>query len=194
MPIIDGQEYTLLKDYDKGKYCGLTFPGKVTYLRNRVDFILLHPCKLAMVDAMNGQGLILTTAICAGISAASTFLKGMRAPSGSDKEFFMAFVKKYMDKRLQQQISILRITWADWLYKDLRCGLSHDFTIHRGGIEENPQYIVEHKAYGPEICPSQLLADFARGWSKYLDDVKHDGPTKNLGLLFQKRFDNVFHD
>jgi hypothetical protein len=40
--IIEGEDCTLLKDYDKGKYGRLTFNGKVTYLKERVEFILLQ--------------------------------------------------------------------------------------------------------------------------------------------------------
>ena len=83
--IIDGQDYTFLKDYDKGKYRHLSFGGKVTYLRERVELILLRPCRSAMSAAAvetGGMGLVLTTAICATISAASTFLRGRRRPEG----------------------------------------------------------------------------------------------------------------
>jgi hypothetical protein len=195
MTLIDGQQYTLLRDYDKGKYHFLTFKGKITYLRNRVEFILLNPCKSAMANATQSNlGLVLTTATCAGISAASTFLKGKRAQKkGDDRKFFIAFVNQYMDSRLQKPISSLKVTWADWLYADLRCGLAHNFTICRGGIEESTNYL-EETVHGPEICPLRLLEDLAAGWSKYLDDVERDGPSKGLGRLFQNRFDKVFQD
>jgi hypothetical protein len=170
MPNIDGHEYTLLRDYDRGKYQYLTFKGKVAYLKDRVEFILLAPCKLALdTPTQSALGLVLTTAICAGISAAS------------------------MDRRIQKRILKLNVSWADWLYTDVRCGLAHEFTIPRGGIEESSKYI-EEKSYGPEICPKQLLQDFASGWSRYLTDVERDGPSKGHGRLFLRRFDKVFHD
>ena len=195
MTLIDGHEYFLLRDYDKGKYHNLTFEGKVTYIRKRVEFILLNPCKSAMPNtATSDLGLVLTTAICAGISAASTFLNGKkRAGPGEDKKYFLAFIKRYMNPNLQKLISGGTVTWAKWLYTDLRCGLSHSFTIHTGGVEESAHYLQVTK-HGPEICPSLLLADFEAGWIQYLRDVEADGPTKPLGKSFQDCFDEVFHD
>ena len=77
--IIDGHDYTLFRDYDKGKYGFLTSSGRVTYLEARVNLVLLRPCQVAVKDALNNSlGLVLTTAVCAGISATGTFLKGKR--------------------------------------------------------------------------------------------------------------------
>jgi len=191
---IDGHEYTLLRDYDKSKYQHLSFNGKVTYLSARVELILLRPCKSAMSAAAvedGGTGLILTTGICAMISAASTFLKGTQT-SGQDKQAFLEFIGKYMPC-LNDTIRSLGITWAEWLYRDVRCGLAHGFTIERGGIENGLNYL-EETQHGPEISLSRLLEDFAKGWSNYLADVERDGPNNGLGQLFQRRFDEVFHD
>ncbi|OLB41102.1 MAG: hypothetical protein AUH11_00360 [Acidobacteria bacterium 13_2_20CM_57_17] len=81
----------------------------------------------------NDLGLILATAICAGISAASTFYAGREAKRGEDKRFFTGFVTRYM--QLPSQKPNHRIVWVEWLYKDVRCGLAHNFTIMHGGIE-----------------------------------------------------------
>lgn len=191
---IDGKSYTLLLDYDRKSYKYLSFAGKVTYMRERVNLILIRPCEEANKTALQTNlGLILATAICAGISAAGTFLQGQRAPRGQDREYFLAFVRDYMDPRLQNQSSA-GISWAEWLYDSVRCGLAHSFVIEVGGIEyELSNYVLE-RTYGPEINPSLLLADFSDGWSKYLNAVVQDGQGKDLGALFEKRFDEVFHD
>jgi len=191
---IDGIQYSLFKDYDKGKYKHLTFSGKVTYLDARVDRILIRPCASAMKTALQTDlGLILVTAICAGISAASTYLKGQKAPHGKDEEFFLGFVRAYMDPVLQEP-AVGSLTWAEWLYKHVRCGLAHNFTIETGGVEYEASSYVELKSYGPEVRPQDLLADFSRGWSRFLDDVIRAGPGQSLGALFVKRFDEVFKD
>lgn len=192
--LIEGQEYTLLKDYDTGKYHYLSFEGKLTYLRSRVDLILIEPLRKIVPSLLeNTLGLVLTTAICAGISAAGTYLKGRRALRGKDKKYFVDFVKKYMDSRLQQE-AIDQKSWADWLYDDVRCGLAHNFTIMNGGIEVQVRQYVELKQSGPEINPEMFLEDFAKGWSNYLEGVAKAGPSKELGHLFEQRFDQVFHD
>jgi len=68
---IDGQDYTLFRDYDLGKCHLLSYKGKIQYMDARVRLILIDPCKKSMADAQaNYMGLILTTAVCAGISAA----------------------------------------------------------------------------------------------------------------------------
>jgi hypothetical protein len=191
---IDGTEFTLFIDYDRGKYANLSFPGKVKYMRERVTQILLDPCKDAMKTILHNQmGLVVATAICAMISAASTFLKGEQAPGGKDGIFFADFITRYMDPTLQKEFHPGK-KWIDWLYSDVRCGLAHSFAIKNGGVEYEISGYVEVKNCGPEINPIQLLEDFENGWSKYLDDVLKDGPAKELGLLFGKRFDEIFHD
>jgi hypothetical protein len=195
--VINGTDYTLFKDYDKGKYRHLAFPGKIQYLKARVDLIVLNPCKLANRTALQSNlGLILVTGICAAISAAGTFLKGQRAPRGSDEKYFSDFVTNYMAPILQrrQRVGVSQ-TWVKWLYRDLRCGLSHNFTVETGGIEyQVPKYIVVRRRHGPEINPRHLLRDFEQGFCKYLKDVASDGPGKGLGRLFENRFDQIFHD
>lgn len=191
--VIDGHDYRLLKDYDTGNYKHLTFDGRVTYLDARVERILITPCREAMKTPGNDLGLVLATAVCAAISAASTFYKGQRAKkTGEDKEFFTDFVTHYM--RLAQQRSNPGASWVEWLYKDVRCGLAHNFTIMSGGIEYEISSYTALKNYGPEINPQGLLEDFAGGWSRYLADVRTDGPAKELGKKFDKRFNEVFRD
>jgi len=191
--INDGQDYRLLKDYDTGKYKYLTFDGKVTYLDARVKRILMAPCREAMKTPGNDLGLILATAMCAGISAASTFYNGREANSGEDRKSFEGFVRQYM--RLAQQKGHPEGSWVEWLYKDVRCGLAHNFTIKSGGIkyEISPSY-TEVKKYGPEINPLKLLEDFEGGWFKYLNEVRKDSPDRGLGKKFATRFGQFFRD
>lgn len=194
--IIDGVECTLLRDYDQEHkiYHHLSFDGKVKYLHGRIEMILLKPARTAMKEALRTDlGFILTTAICAGISAAGPFLKGRRAPPRKDQQYFLDFVKAYMDPVLQDSIKP-GLTWAEWLYGKVRCGLAHGYAIEYGGVEfEVPNYVLV-KTCGPEMNPEHLLEDFAKGLSKYLQDVAKSGPTGDLGSKFEKRFIEIFHD
>jgi len=198
MLIIDGHEYTLYKDYDRvsGKYKHLSFLGKVTYLDARVRHILIDPLRRIAPDlAQTELGLVFTTAICAGISAAGTYLKGRRAQPGRDKDsdFFLDFVRAYMDSGLREPEADGK-TWAEWLYHDVRCGLAHNFTIMKGGIEVQVTQYVELTPNGPEMNPAHFLEDFAKGWTRYLSDVAAAGSGNGLGLLFEQRFNEVFND
>ena len=192
---IDGTEYALFRDYDCGKYRNLTFSGKVQYLEARVERILISPCRaeVKMLGETN-RGLILVTVICAGISAASTFFNGRQAYGGEGEKVFVDFVKTYMDPILTERRPKGMESWAQWLYKDVSCGLAHGFTIRDGGFEMELKTYVAVKPYGPEINPGRLLEDLARGWSKYLADVRQGGPGSSLGRRFEARFNRIFHD
>jgi len=119
----------------------------------------------------NYMGLILITALCAGISAAGTFLRGKRATKrGEDKEFFVNFIARYMDPVLRDRYPNGG-TWASWLYHHVRCGLSHRFAIDEGGVDLGLKNYVFLTPSGPELDPRHLLDDFAVGWFKYLSEV-----------------------
>jgi hypothetical protein len=56
---IEGQDYSLFRDYDQGKFHFLSDAGRVTYLEERVRLILIEPCRISMKDAeTNYMGLI----------------------------------------------------------------------------------------------------------------------------------------
>jgi hypothetical protein len=194
--MVDGWEFKLLRDEDPGNFHRLSFDGKVTYLEQRVDGILISPCRVAMDDAIATDiVLILVTAICAGISAAAAFLKGNRAGRGEDEPFFIDFVRQYMDPVLTTAGPFGRSSWAQWLYKDVRSGLAHSFTIESGGMRlQDIGCYVKNGANRPEIHTPTLLDDFASGWLRYLGDVRSGGETSDAGQRFQQRFDHVFHD
>jgi len=154
---IRGIEYTLFKDYDKGRYTNLCFADKVTYMHGRVRRILIGPCLEAMKSALKTDlGLVLVTAACAGISAAGTYLNGQQAPPGKDKQHFADFVNAYMNPDLQTA-GPDNMTWTDWLYSHVRRGLAHSFTIDSGGVEYELEGYMEMKRYGREINPHALL-------------------------------------
>jgi hypothetical protein len=196
---IDGHVFQLLRDRDQGNFFRLSFAGKITYLEARVDGILISPCRAELRRALQERtatGLILVTAVCAGISAAGTFLKGSRASRpGEDKSFFVDFITAYMAPVLTSQAPPRFPSWADWLYKDVRCGLAHNFAILTGGMKlEDIGGLVRVAGHGPEIHTPTLLEDFASGWARYLADVRASGENGDLGQKFKRRFDRIFRD
>jgi hypothetical protein len=198
---ICGQKYTLYVDYDRSKFHYLDLPGKVTYMRKRVNRDLVGPCRLALRHQRRlAVGLVVPAAVCAGISAASTFLNGDRAERRQDQTVFVNFVRQYMApdfQRPQKHPNDPRISnFADWLYCNVRCGLSHGFDLEWGHIESRHSlqtYLGISTMRQPQINQDQLLKDFARGWNRYLDEVAAS-PASQLAQKFERRFNAVFHD
>jgi hypothetical protein len=198
--IICGHEYTLYVDYDRGSFHYLDLLGKVSYMRGRVDRDLLRPCRLALrVQRRVAVGLLVPSLICAGISAAGTFLNGARARSGEDRPVFLEFVRRYMHADFQGALTNPSnrtiSTYADWLYAYIRCGLSHAFALEWGHIENSGlgAYLRLSTVGQPQINQDALVEDFARGWERYLDDVAAD-PTAKIARDFSERFGEIFHD
>jgi hypothetical protein len=195
---IDGHRFHLLRDRDQGNFHRLSFAGKITYLEKRVDGILISPCRREFIRAIperSATGMILVTAVCAGISAAGTFLKGRQAQQrGEDGRFFKHFIATYMNPILGYRGPASFSSWADWLYKDVRCGLAHNFTILTGGMKlEDIGGYVRIANHGPEIHAPTFLEDFATGWATYLAAVRSSGPNGDLGRKFARRFHEIFH-
>lgn len=83
--MICGCDYTLYVDYDRGKYGHLDLDGKLTYIRERVCRDLISPCRFLLQSRdCIAVGLVVPGLVCAGFSAAATFLN--RGPStGQDQ-------------------------------------------------------------------------------------------------------------
>jgi hypothetical protein len=194
---ICGQDYKLYVDYDRGKYHYLDLPCKVTCMRARVDRDLVRPCRLGLrYQDRVAVGRLVPGLICAGISAAGTFLDGTR---GNDRVLFVNFVRGYMHHDLQTPLvcpADPRVTdYADWLYKYVRCGLAHGFALEWGHIENSLviAYVGISTSGQPQINQDELVEDFAREWNRYLDAVRA-APADPLALKFGRRFDEIFHD
>lgn len=178
----------------------MDLPGKIEYMRARVHRDLIRPCRLALrYQDRVAVGLLVPGLVCAGISAAATFLNGARARRARDQAIFVDFVRDYMHPDLQQPLTHPTdqnvSTYADWLYRYVRCGLAHGFALEWGHIENFRlgAYINRSAAGQPQINQDELVEDFARGWSRYLDAV-NIAPTGPLARNFEIRFDAVFHD
>jgi hypothetical protein len=140
--IICGHDYRLYVDYDRGEFHRLDLPGKVAYMRARVERDLIRPCRLAIrVQSRVAVGLLVPGLVCAGISAAGTFLNGARAGPRQDRTVFLRFVRQYMHADFQRPLANPNdksvSIYADWLYGYIRCGLSHAFALEWGHIENS---------------------------------------------------------
>ena len=170
-------------------------------MRARVARDLIKPCRIALCFSERIHvGLLVPTLICSGISAASTFQNGREAPWGQDQSYFVGFVHSYMDSIFKKNAADPKKpkddTYADWLYRHVRCALSHGFKLGWGRIEGKKlgAYILAHSPSGePQIDQHRLLADFANGWMAYLAAARAGAGT-TIAVNFGNRFDQLFHD
>jgi len=197
---IGAHAYTLYGDYDRGHYHLLNLDGKTVYMRERVARDLIKPCRVALRFAgCLHVGLLVPTLICSGISAAGTFQNGQEAPPRQDRTYFVGFVHSYMDVIFRKPAGDPgqpNDTYADWLYRHVRCALSHGFKLGWGRIEGRQlgAHILPHPVSGePQIDQHWLLDDFANGWTAYLTAVSA-GTGKDIANKFEARFDQLFHD
>lgn len=197
---ICGFEYTLYRDYDRGSYWRLDVPGKIVYMQKRVSRDLIKPCRVALcASKLMHVGLLVPTLVCSGISAGSTFQKGQEAPPRQDRNCFVEFVHTYMDpifKNVAEDPSQPRDTYADWLYRHVRCDLSHGFHLKWGRIEGRAlgaHICVDSVSKEPQIDQHWLLDNFTAGWTDYLIAVK-TGMGKDIAVKFETRFDQLFPD
>ena len=194
---LHGIRHSLFLDENRGKFQHLkTLDDKIKYIRTRVQLVLFGPCRAVLKEATtNYLGLVVATAICAGISAAGSFMYGdlpkWRGKPVRDADRFKGFVKKYMQGPRGQ---MSKVAWADWLYKSVRCGLAHGFTIEEGGIEIALNEYVRQRRDGPQMNPMRLLDDLDLAWLADLDDVRNEGPQSALGRRFLERFDAIYKD
>ena len=193
---IGRHECTLLLDEDRSILPQLTFGGKVDWLDARVKFALIDPCRAAMRDwHKNDMGLILVTSICAGISAASRFYTcPLPRGKGADKKAFVCFLTKWVGAKFGEEVpGENSLTWADWLYFNVRCGLAHAFTVEMGGFDigmSDPLKLDSQQR--PKVDAEDLLRAFEEGWGNYLAAVRRQGPRGPMGERFERRWDEVF--
>jgi len=186
----------LFGDENRGQFGHLTFEDKVVWIRERVRLVLLNPCRAALEEAeTNYLGLVIATALCAGIAAAGSFMHGnlkkWRRKKVTDSVRFKRFVVAYMVGPRGQMSKVL---WADWLYKEVRCGLAHGFTIEEGGIDIALNEYVLRRPNETQMNPLYLLDDLESAWLGLLDDVRTRGSGSALGRRFLERFDRIYRD
>jgi hypothetical protein len=197
---IGPHDYTLYGDYERGHYHLLNLTGKIVYMKARVARDLIKPCCIALrfADCIH-VGLLVPTLVCSGVSAASTFQNGREAPTGHDRNYFVGFVHDYMDAIFQHNArdpSRPTDTYGDWLYRHVRCALSHGSKLGWGRIQGRKlsAHILPHPVSGePQIDQHWLLDDFANGWIAYLTAV-NAGAGTDIAVKFETRFDKLFQD
>lgn len=189
MPVeIEGQQFSLFKDYDRLKLPALSLRGKVRWFDLRTRLVLVRPLERIRPGRRETRGhprasfmLVFGAVLFNGVEALGSFYRGKRGTH----ETFKDFVHDFMDPRLRPHVDKLR--------DHFRNGLAHGLTIKDGGFEfgvAGPLRV--DPVLGLEIDPNFLLSDFKRARRSYLQRVRTGGPASAIGQAFSKRFHDIF--
>ncbi len=185
---IEGQRFSLFKDYDRLQLPALTYRGKVRWFELRTGLALVRPLEIIRPRRRETKGhprasfmLVFGTILFSGVEAFGSFYRG----KDGNGQTFREFVRDFMDARLRPHVNELR--------NDFRNGLAHGLTIRHGGFEfgvGGPLRV--DRVLGLEIDPDFLLADFKQARRQYLHRLRTEGPTSAIGRAFAKRFHETF--
>jgi hypothetical protein len=192
-------ELTYFWDIDRPVLAGLSFPGRVEWLRQRIDRTLLQP--LGLLEKAHTSlfvWLASTELICAGIQALGGFLGNTQFGEATP---FCRFVHNFMHSDFSKcalDKDNSRITYCEHLQKYFRNGLDHGFVINWGGLWKANEpgfgggYLRPNKdGNGIAVCPEMLLSDFRRAVGLYFDRLLSDGEQSVIGKNFTKRFESI---
>jgi hypothetical protein len=195
---IEGTQFSLMWDIDRLPLGDLTFTGRVSWLRHRLDFVLLWP-----IDAIVGREadifpwLAVTELVCAGIEALGGFYGDGQHGDGSP---FCRFVFAFMHgdyARLAPDGRGSTKTYCEQLQAYFRNGLAHSFGIEWGGLwnadtANLPGYLRPNiNGQGIAVCPKELLRDFRCAVDLYFDRLVREGESSLIGRNFAKRFSSI---
>ena len=203
MAEIEGTEFGLWWDVDRTKLKGLSFVGRVEWLRKRMERVLLKP--LEALEAREHEmfvWLAVTELLCAGIEALGgfygcTYQRGKKSKQSSS---FCRFIDSFMDQGFSQTAKSAEgknWTYGEHLEKYFRSGLDHGFSTEWGGLwidGENglPGYLRPARdGNGIAVAPRALLLDFRQAVNKYFDQLAKDGEKSLIGRNFQGRFNGI---
>ncbi len=194
---IQGTAFSLWWDIDRVKLKGLSFDGRVEWLRKRIEEVHLKP--LAALEAVDGKmsvWLAVTELVCAGIEALGGFY-GNGHHGGARSTAFCRFVDDFMDagfSHAEKSAKGEMWTYSQHLERYFRAGLDHGFSIEWGGLwhdGENgmPGYLRPAKdGNGIAVDPRMLLHDFRQAVDAYFGQLVRGGETSIIGKNFQRRF------
>lgn len=185
---IEGQEFSLFKDYDRGKLPALSYRGKVRWFDLRTALVLVRPLERLRPRRAETRGmprasfmLVFGTILFGGVEAFGSFYRGKEGTWRT----FRDFIHDFMDSRLRPHTNELR--------NDFRNGLAHGLTVKNGGFEfgvGGPLRV--DRVLGLEIDPDFLLRDFKQARRRYLRQLRADGPISPIGQAFTTRFHEIF--
>jgi hypothetical protein len=204
MITIEGYEYTLFWDLDRDKLSGLSFSGRLRWLRERIDLVLLKPIDVIVsAEEQVYAWMAVTELVCAGIDALAGFYGDGRhgADVRADVSPFCRFVDAFMSddfsSRKAPDAKDKEWTYCQHLQKYFRDGLTHGFAIEWGGLKHAGEnglagYLrPASDGRGIAICPRSLLEDFRHAVEIYFDKLVREGKDSLIGQNFSKRFDGI---
>jgi hypothetical protein len=204
---IQGINFTGFARIDMDKLIQLDYPGRVNWLRHRLELVFLTPFrKLVALDGPDSYvWLCALSLLCTAIEALADF-----EFTGNGMQRFSAFTEKYFSNEFKSaglhlddpkptkfQIAT---TPAQHLYKYFRCGLAHSFCIEWGGIlhreDGAPSYLFERNPVENQrslgIVPRELVADFQEAAQRFFESAlvwKQGTPAADN---FNRQFAEVF--
>jgi hypothetical protein len=196
--LIQGNNFSLWWDIDRQELKNLNFLGRVEWLENRTELVLIDPLnELANLTNKAFVWMAVTELVCAGIESLAGFY-------GKDKRTqarpFCRFVNAFMDpdfSKIAKGIKGEDWTYCEHLQTYFRNGLDHGFSIEWGGLwhdgEDGTHGYLRPAGDGNGIAidPRALVPDFRQAVYKYFAQLLRDGKNSTTGKNFQKRFDAI---
>jgi hypothetical protein len=189
--LIQGNNFSLWWDIDRQELKNLDFSGRVEWLENRTERVLIDPLnELANLTNKAFVWMAVTELVCAGINSLAYFCGGS----------FCQFVDKFMDKDFSKVAKNKEgedQSYCEHLWKYFRNCLDHGFYIEWGGIwhhdEGGTQGYLRPTAdnEGIAIDPRTLLKDFCEAKNKYFAELKQEGENSKIGKKFTKAFEAI---
>ena len=122
------------------------------------------------------------TLILCAIEALGHFLSGSSTPG----ESFKQWVEEYME------------SWAcdsklvDWLWDAARCGMAHQFSLKRPGLEWDVKGRYEKVDGGYRVQPETFFRDFQDGVDRYFADLAAAEEGSTLRRDFENWFEKAY--
>jgi len=195
---IEGKQFALFWDIDRAKLPSLTFEGRASWLRQRLDFTLLKPID-AIIERETDvfPWLAVAELVCAGIEALAGFFGNRQHGTGTPFcRFVYAFMHGDFCREALDANGELK-TYCEHLQAYFRNGLAHGFGIEWGGLwnanaQNLPGYLRPNAdGRGIAICPRGLLSDFRQAIEAYFDRLVREGENSLVGRNFAERFEAI---
>jgi len=166
---------------------------KIAWLEGRINQVLIKPIEeLKKIWHDNPEirslNLGVMTLLCCGIEALSNFY----LQKGESGKKFKKFIERYMSSEFRKKDPLGK-KYSSILWDEFRCGLTHSFSIEKGGIlEGTSQYVRFDDTKGLGIDLWCFFDDVKKAISSYMLDVKREQQTNIVRQNFLIRFNLLF--